>query len=41
VFNNEEFHNFKYFEIILRLPNQGVRQILNAMGVRGDTIPKL
>jgi len=41
VFNNEEFRNLKYFEIILLLPNQEVRQILNAMGVRNDTMPKL
>ena len=29
MFSNEEFHNLKFFEIILRLSNQGVRQIVH------------
>ena len=29
MFSNEEFHNFKFFEIILRMSNQGLRQIVH------------
>lgn len=29
MFNNEEIHNLKYFEIILLLSNQGVQQIMH------------
>jgi hypothetical protein len=29
MFSNEELHNLKYFEIKLRLSNQGVRQIVH------------